>query len=319
MKAHDLMSFSDSYGISPRYREVLIYLGQESCYEKGSEELELLLGLKSNAAQIQRLSCDYGHQVESILDQASDRWELASGEVVYGQADGSMLFTREQGWQEVKIGRTFPASSLAQVSKNRCWAQQSEYVAHLGKHTDFEIKMSRLLDKYEDLGPNLVFISDGASWIANWIKAEYPQATMILDIFHAREYLSEFLETYFGKQDQIEHYQKWSEQLCQEGGKAIMDKIKALPTTTQKAEIAREKILQYYGNNAYRMNYPNYLKRGLQVGSGAIEAAHRTVAQKRMKLSGQRWSQKGAQAILNLRTLRMSGRWNELQNMLRAA
>ncbi|MEO8764779.1 MAG: hypothetical protein ABI416_10850 [Ginsengibacter sp.] len=34
------------------------------------------------------------------------------------------------------------------------------------------------------------------------------------------------------------------------------------------------------------------------IGSGAIESAHRTVIQKRMKLSGQRWSKCGAQNIL---------------------
>ncbi len=57
------------------------------------------------------------------------------------------------------------------------------------------------------------------------------------------------------------------------------------------------------------MDYRAYRKRGLLIGSGAIEAAHRTVVQKRLKRSGQRWSQVGAQRVLNLRVCWMSARW----------
>jgi hypothetical protein len=67
------------------------------------------------------------------------------------------------------------------------------------------------------------------------------------------------------------------------------------------------------------MNYPTFLKRGLLIGSGAIESAHRTVIQRRMKLSGQRWSKKGAQRMLNLRTLNMSGYWDRLLKHLKSA
>ena len=49
------------------------------------------------------------------------------------------------------------------------------------------------------------------------------------------------------------------------------------------------------------MKYDEYIKKGYQIGSGAIEAAHRNIIQQRMKLSGQRWSKKGAQNMANLR------------------
>lgn len=50
------------------------------------------------------------------------------------------------------------------------------------------------------------------------------------------------------------------------------------------------------------MDYPKSIKQGLLIGSGVIEATHRNVTQKRLKLSGQRWSIDGAQNIINLRT-----------------
>ncbi|MFK7949909.1 MAG: hypothetical protein AB8G11_20130 [Saprospiraceae bacterium] len=76
-------------------------------------------------------------------------------------------------------------------------------------------------------------------------------------------------------------------------------------TKTKKSE--KDKLKRYLENNRKRMNYPDFIKRGLLIGSGAIESAHRTVIQKRLKLAGQRWSIQGAKNMLNLRTLNMSG------------
>jgi hypothetical protein len=48
------------------------------------------------------------------------------------------------------------------------------------------------------------------------------------------------------------------------------------------------------------------------IGSGAIESAHRTVVQKRMKQSGQRWTVEGAQNMLNLRVTRKNLQWAKI-------
>ena len=42
------------------------------------------------------------------------------------------------------------------------------------------------------------------------------------------------------------------------------------------------------------------------IGSGAVGSAHRTVIQKRLKLSGQRWSKRGVGNMLKLRTTKMN-------------
>jgi len=52
------------------------------------------------------------------------------------------------------------------------------------------------------------------------------------------------------------------------------------------------------------------------VGSEAIEPAHRTVIQVRMKLSGQRWSKREAQNMLNLRVAAMNHRWDKVIQMV---
>ncbi|OJU22600.1 MAG: hypothetical protein BGN92_08540 [Sphingobacteriales bacterium 41-5] len=71
--------------------------------------------------------------------------------------------------------------------------------------------------------------------------------------------------------------------------------------------------MSYYNNNRDRMNYKKYHSIGCGIiGSGAIESAHRTVIQKRMKQSGQRWSTPGAQNMLNLRVVRKNQQWSKI-------
>lgn len=64
------------------------------------------------------------------------------------------------------------------------------------------------------------------------------------------------------------------------------------------------------------MDYKRYQQIGCGIiGSGAIESAHRTVVQKRMKQSGQRWSMKGAQNMLNLRVVKKNLQWSKIINL----
>ena len=55
---------------------------------------------------------------------------------------------------------------------------------------------------------------------------------------------------------------------------------------------------------------------GIFVGSGAVEAGCRAVVAQRMKLSGMRWSVRGAATIVSLRCQEASGRWDEIWTWL---
>ncbi|MGH9915396.1 MAG: hypothetical protein ACRD63_08940, partial [Pyrinomonadaceae bacterium] len=53
------------------------------------------------------------------------------------------------------------------------------------------------------------------------------------------------------------------------------------------------------------------LESKLPIGSGAVESAARHIVQQRLKQSGMRWSDAGAQSILNLRTLHRNGEFEQ--------
>lgn len=74
---------------------------------------------------------------------------------------------------------------------------------------------------------------------------------------------------------------------------------------------ACDNLVTYILHNRYRINYPVYRQRGYQIGSGAMEAMHRTGSQARIKVSGARWLPETSQAVFNFRMMRLAGRWDD--------
>jgi hypothetical protein len=63
--------------------------------------------------------------------------------------------------------------------------------------------------------------------------------------------------------------------------------------------------------NADRMHYDHYRSQGMDIGSGAMESLHRNGSQQRLKIPGARWQAHTSHAILQLRMLQLSGRWDQ--------
>ena len=60
------------------------------------------------------------------------------------------------------------------------------------------------------------------------------------------------------------------------------------------------------------MDYTYYKAIAGIIGSGAIESAHRTLIQNRIKLLGQGWSLKGVQNMINLKTVYLNEQWDNI-------
>ena len=78
---------------------------------------------------------------------------------------------------------------------------------------------------------------------------------------------------------------------------------------SKRAEFKR--AYRYLRQRMKYMQYAAYRRLGVPLGSGVTEAGCKTVYTERLKLSGMRWQRQGAQTILNLRVLQLSGVWEE--------
>jgi hypothetical protein len=293
----------------------MTYLGQSSVYNDAKYLINKFLNI-INAMQVYRVTNTHGAAAVNFVDEqvAEDcKTTLKDSAVVYAQFDGSMVYTREEDWKEVKVGRLFSSAQIRALSSKRTEIDGSIYLAHLGDKDGFLAKFEPLTDVFDSLGSRFVFLTDGAPWMKKWIVESYPKATAILDIFHALEHNSEWLLLHEKDADlRTELQKKYKKILIEEGGTALIAAISMVHDKTKTAATARAGLLNYLKNNEFRMNYPLYLAQNLYIGSGAIESAQRTVVQQRLKLSGQRWTEEGAQNVLNLRTVNMSGQWHKI-------
>jgi hypothetical protein len=112
---------------------------------------------------------------------------------------------------------------------------------------------------------------------------------------------------------------KQQSELLEGACQSVINNINKLRKLRQETKKARTQLVDYYQNNLSRMDYKGFRDRNLLIGSGPMEAAHRTVIQTRMKRSGQRWTPTGAQAMLNLRVLSQSQRWEAVTNLFKNA
>jgi hypothetical protein len=304
------------FKISPYLQELALQVGQEFPFQQASEWLVRLAGAEVDAKQIERLAHHYGQQLEQQpAPVAGDDASLH-----YCMMDGGMVLTRPKQWREMKVGRIVKAADIKMLTEKRKQINQSIYVAHLGDCDAFFEKFTRHTDGLT----SKVFLADGAQWIWDKVNERYPESVQILDFYHCWEKFCGFATLHFADANQRSAW------LDRQRTHLLEDKLGAvvanllleqvpLAERTTEPQIKLAQLLTYVLNNLERMRYGHFRKQGYWIGSGAMEAAHRTLVQHRLKRSGQRWTTLGAQQVVNLRVAYQSGQWSQVQQLIQAA
>ena len=241
---------------------MICFIGQQNVFSEGEDTLKKLKGVSINAKQIERVCHYYGELIETeekdLIDENIFRiYEHdQANKTHYAMLDGAMYLTREDSWKESKLGRIFCADDNVKVSKERSIISNSTYVSHLGSIKGFFPKFEYHLDGLK----SIVIIADGAKWIWNWADDFYPDATQILDFYHAKEHLCQFAIIHFNDKKQRS---KWIEKQCKtllEGDITdVVQAIKNLPFVSKKKEKAKENLINYCVKNRKRMNYKAFI------------------------------------------------------------
>jgi hypothetical protein len=291
-------------------QELMVFAGHLECYKKSDEIINKFFSVKVSESQVYSVTDLYGEQIgKTTPPDERTLSPVRKDEMLYVEADGGMILTRKDDWKEVKVGRIFKSGDCIRPDGKPGCISHSQYQAHLGDSKVFSEQMGNLIDSYAVPSNRLIFISDGAPWIKNWIDDAYQGAVSILDFYHAAEHLYGFAEKHFKDKNKLMKWaKKQSDLLLDSKVNTVIKNIARLSDSKYA-----QNLIEYYKSNQSRMDYKRYKQIGAAIiGSGAIESAHRTVVQKRMKLSGQRWSKRGAQNMLNLRVTSMNEKWDKV-------
>lgn len=166
----------------------------------------------------------------------------------------------------------------------------------------------------------VVFLSDGATWIWNrldWIigRAGLDKSKVVgmLDWFHAVEHINRALRSLklkAPKRRQV--FLQMRTWLKQSRWSMIVSRLRQLGKgRTENHQIWTEiEYLRKHGE-AGHLQYLSFKRRGLPLGSGAIESAIRRVINLRLKSNAMYWLPENAEAMFALRASLLTDRWEE--------
>jgi hypothetical protein len=161
----------------------------------------------------------------------------------------------------------------------------------------------------------IVFLSDGEKKLQMLAKKKLSKlgnVIIIHDIVHTIEYL--WKATYaFNREGSLEAEEWVSERLLkilQGDVSQVAAGIRRSATLQRLSKIQRkpvDKAANYLLNHKKYMKYNEYLSNGFPIASGVIEATCKNLISDRFEKTGARWSLEGAEALLKMSALYLSG------------
>ena len=277
-----------------------------------AETFTALTGVSVSPREAERLTEGRGAALEALREgELAAAWpaEEAGRPATAGVWAAALDAARvrfDDGWHDVKAGVVFwaePQWEGSGLAGGKARAQS--YVAETGPMEQAGERLyweavGRGIDPAEDL---VVCLGDGAP--ANWSQfgLHFPKRVEVLDWYHAVEHLWAAARDRWGEDPtQVE---TWVEA---RKGELWKGDVAAVLSALSRGETTSE--LHYFETNRHRMRYREFRDRGYPLGSGTVESACKRVIGARLKQAGMRWSKAGAQAVLNLRTQLLSGRWD---------
>jgi len=199
--------------------------------------------------------------------------------------DGTCMLMHKDGWREAMCGSIAFYDNQGERLHTIYCSATPEY----GKEK-FKEKFSGEIERVKEKFPDVLYVglADGAP--DNWTFLKNYTKRLLLDFYHAREYISKAASAIFGR-DKINKKiweDKFSHNLKHKQGSASRF-LKELEI--QRANLHGRNFLErdeelrqvivYYENHKNKMSYPRYLKDNLPIGSGVTEAACKVLIKQR--------------------------------------
>lgn len=321
---------------SPGLRRLMARAGSQSTFNEGREDLRIYAGLKVSTKDVERVAERVGEDIE-VWSAQERREQLARAsipeigpaiEVLYISFDGTgvpMIPAAVRGrrgkqkdgsarTREVKLGCVFTQTTTDERGRP---VRDPASTSFVGAIETAEVFGHRIYAEAVRRGLNrakrVVVLGDGAAWIHNLVQMHFPGATQILDLYHAREHLSDLAKLAISDDTPraVALREDWWKQLDHGGISRILRGARAYRPEDTEIRQRIDQEIAYFQTNRERMNYAKFRRQGLFVGSGVIEAGCKTVIGQRLKRSGMEWSVRGANAIIALRCNIISNRFED--------
>ena len=153
-------------------------------------------------------------------------------------------------------------------------------------------------------------VGDGASWIRRQVEEQFGvNGSYLIDLMHLCEYLAEAAPSCTNALASWLDEQK--ARLKSNQATAVLESLlpHLEPPSTADENAPVRKAYRYLRNRLDQVDYQGATEKGLPIGSGEIESAHRYVVQARLKRPGAWWLPDNIDYMLALRLCRINQQW----------
>ena len=268
-------------------------------------------------------------QVVELLKQAQQSKGKNRPVLAVGR-DGITLCTSPHSFYEVATTATL---TVYDRRGKRLGSVYLAYAPQLGQQQmtdELTALIEEVLRRWEGPLPRLAYVTDAGDHESAYYrrvlkKLQHPTTgkrlkwQWIVDFYHAAQRLTVMAEALFGvRHDKGRAAAAWAARMRKllkkpNGPFRVLHAAAAMRGRCSMSASASDKFqtaYNYLRTRTRHMQYAEFRRQGLPIGSGITEAACKTVFTQRLKLSGMRWSRPGAQTILDLRVILLSGVWH---------
>ena len=322
---------------SPGVRRMAARAGSKSTFKEGRDDLKIYAGITVSAKDVERVAEQIGEQMEAwsqaeqkevLRRDEAQEWVEKTIPIMYVCYDGTgvpMIKKELKGrkgkqadgsarTREAKLGCVFTQTTTDEKGRPVRDPASTSFVGAIEEAREFGWRIyAEALRRGLRTAQRVVVLGDGAQWIKTIALLHFYGAILIVDLYHARQHVSDLCRILFPGQGNliVRHRMRWWTDLDKGSiEKIISEASKKLPLGRRSRKKAK-KELAYLERNKDRMRYSDFRAQGLFVGSGVVEAGCKTVIGSRCKQSGMEWSVRGANAIISLRCIMMSNRLEE--------
>ena len=319
-------------GYSPEVARWMCRAGATAgAYQAASDDLLTYAGLSIDARQIQRMIEQMGPRLADWRASQAPAIDPNAGEIFCLGTDGTGAPMRKKelkgrkGKQkdgtsrtrEVKVGVVFTHRRPKPDEHPLRDHGSTTYIAQIIGARDFGGQLrAEALRRGFAKAQIVVFLGDGAQWVWELARINFPNAVCILDYYHALEHLSALADALYGEgtPKSKERFRKWRKALLKDKAGQIIDQATADLPKRGSVRASASKQIAYLKRNRSRMQYATFRKAGYFIGSGVVEAACKSVVGQRLKQSGMFWSLEGARHLLTVRCALLSGWFQDFWN-----
>ena len=151
-----------------------------------------------------------------------------------------------------------------------------------------------------------VVLGDGALWIWNLATEHFPDAVQIVDLFHAKQHLSDVAKAIDGPHSDLG--KPWARERHDD---LDAGKLDAVLHALQPHAAANDEARKCVERNRERMRYPEFKAAGVCTSTRVVEAGCKVAIGTRGKRAGMHWTVAGVDAIIALRCGKLSGRFED--------